>query len=218
MTAINDKFAKGRFITMDLPDANDIMAVADGDGFVTWSGQDLYINESVKTGTLGSIRTSDVGTTVGAKSHRRFRWLPWIRGAVCEVPMQGVGVLTGPMSGCWLMMYQRNGNLCVGHVGTDSNSAENTRQAKAYWNAFAARAAADIIAGFSPATGWKPNPPVQQDGMAQILGLLTPVGKLFAVLAVPQDKTKGFGHTTTYRIADIVEMKSALGSDRTYPA
>src|SRR5437016_5586767 len=75
---------------------------ADGD-FVRVPVQDCYLQQS--TGVF--TKTSGVRAGTGLKAHRNFKWLPWLPGAISEVALVGADVLTGPMSGCWLVTYRK---------------------------------------------------------------------------------------------------------------
>lgn len=68
------------------------------------------------------------------KMHRTFLWLPWLTGNVSCVPLANTDVLTGIMTGCWLVIFQCNGVQYAGHIGTDLDPQHpNTIQAKAAW-------------------------------------------------------------------------------------
>jgi hypothetical protein len=118
---LEQKLIVNRFINLTLapPPAP---AYADG-AFVLVPVQQCYLQES--TGFFK--KTSTVQAGVGPKAHRNFKWLPWLPGAISEVALIGADVLTGPMSGCWLVTYRKpNGVPHAGHLGTDIASPVRT--------------------------------------------------------------------------------------------
>jgi hypothetical protein len=130
-------------------------------------------------------KTSDVMPGAHAtKLHRNFLWLPWIPGVVSEVPSAGMNVLTGPLTGCWVTRYTRNGVQCVGHVGTELDAnTPNSLAAKGSWNAFAGGVGAQF-AGFNVARNWAGNiPRINNDGAGYFMALVTDTGDFYAVVA-----------------------------------
>jgi hypothetical protein len=104
--------------------------------FVPAPNRVYNIQESSNVGSFFSpTRSSQVVAGAHAqKGHRTFRWLPWIKGQVSCVPLAGADILTGKMSGCWLVIFQFNGATYAGHIGTeDSRETPNSIQAKAAW-------------------------------------------------------------------------------------
>jgi len=61
-----------------------------------------------------------------------FRFLKYIEGetTVCHL---GTGVLTGPLSGCWIFRYNGQGGASVAHVGTVGATDKRTVEAKQTW-------------------------------------------------------------------------------------
>jgi hypothetical protein len=130
-------------------------------------------------------RTSQVVQTEHAtKLNRNFRWLEWIGGMVSEVPLNGVDVLTGPMSGCWIMRYMRNHVSCVGHVGTVMTPTDQLSiDARNAWNTFSANAPIASCTGFRPFNDWVNAFPVKQsnDDAAKIFALVTAAGQFYSI-------------------------------------
>lgn len=63
-----------------------------------------------------------------------FTFLKYCAGEVTTCALAG-GVLTGPMSGCYLFRYQSAGGASVAHVGTDNTpESDGTIRAKAVWS------------------------------------------------------------------------------------
>ena len=125
--------------------------------FVTQPQQFLNIAESTWSPFK---RTSNVvAGQHAAKAHRTFGWLTWLPGSISEVQMGGSDVLTGPMSGCDLVLYRRGGLVYAGHLGTDVGADVANTSVKTLWNNFATAHAADVIGGFNPfiaVNGWVP--------------------------------------------------------------
>lgn len=85
-----------------------------------------------------------------ARAHRNFRWLHWQPGKITYLPLAGPDILTGPMSGCWIVIFTMGGQLNVAHIGTHAAGSPTTIQVKAAWaNAFQAGAVAPVAA-FQP--------------------------------------------------------------------
>jgi hypothetical protein len=159
---------------------------ADGD-FVRVQVQDCYLAES--TGVF--TKTSAVRAGTGPKAHRNFKWLPWLPGAISEVALVGADVLTGPMSGCWLVSYRKpNGVPHAGHLGTDIASVVRTNAVNNAWNNFATATPLDVIGGFNPLRHWNGNLPARQNGEPalppKIFGLFTTAGPYYIVMAYQQ--------------------------------
>jgi len=197
---IEQKLIIGRFIRFPAAGMKLIYNLGD---FLTQPTMALKIEESTGFRT----KTSAITPGTGAKAHRNFQWLTWYPGAVSQVPINGVDVLTGPMSGCWLVIYKRLGTVYAGHVGTAEPNSPKTIAAKQAWNQFAQNAPpGSVIAGFNPARHWTNNSPAQlpTDGIPKVYGLLTTSYQLYSVFTYKQNTD-----TTLYRIAGIELMPTA---------
>jgi hypothetical protein len=173
--------------------------------FVTVGGNAFTIDES--TGVF--TKSSNISAGSGAKAHRNFLWLPWLPGAVSEVRLGNTDVLTGPMSGCWLMIYRRNAAVHVGHIGTLNNPADPKSVAvKAAWNSFAKQQGTQILGGFNPSQGLFVKAK-GDDGCFLVCGLITAGAqpKLYTLWMYSQGKSPAFGGP--HRIADLIKMQSA---------
>jgi len=154
-------------------------------------------------------RVSATAVGMVAKAHRNFVWLEWVGGIVNEVQPNGMDVLTGPMSGCWIMSYQRGGVSCVGHVGTvmEHGSADSIAARNA-WNAFAASVPTPPFSGFNPFNDpWVGALPAQEPGELprKTFALVTGAGTFHTVIAYPQAKKP-----TRIRIAGIQQNPATL--------
>lgn len=184
------------------------VAYAAGD-FVTAPVQDYSTNDSTTAqhANLGKkVTTRTIQPNVHAtKAHRNFRFLPWYSGAISEVRLDQVDVLTGPMSGCWLVIFRRGGHRYAGHLGTDVANPVGTAAVKTAWNNFATNHPGDVVGGFNPFAAWKKYPASKStnDSTPRIFGLYTTNAHFHAVFTWQQ------GGSTTLRIADVKRVKSA---------
>ena len=139
---------------------------------------------------VGGQRTSAVvaGTnTKSSKAHRNFKWLPWYPGDISETVFD-LDVITGPMTGCVLAQYVRDGKNVVGHIGTldvdvpGHGSTVNTL-VKERWNTFAKDHPGDIVGAFNPVDKKIPAaPPARgEDAGGQVWGLLTTSGEYYTI-------------------------------------
>lgn len=154
-------------------------------------------------------RVSDTGVGSAPKVHRNFVWLEWIGGVVSEVQPGAMDVLTGPMSGCWIMCYKRGGVRCIGHVGTVMTAADPASvAAKAAWNNFASSGAGTSITGFDPFNASRNGPVPQQlpgESNRKTFALVTKDGRFFSVITYPQ-----VAKPNRIRIAGIQLQPSSL--------
>jgi hypothetical protein len=161
-------------------------------------------------------RTSTVGVGQVAKVHRNFIWLPWLPGLVSEIRPLGMDVLTGPMSGCWITSYIKNGIHYVGHVGTeDLHTSPNSIAAKNAWNTYAAGVPMGVYSGFNPFNDqWNGGPFAQgPDEVARkTFALVTAEGTFHTVITYPQR-----AKVTRVRIAGIQQNRSTLAQNGQIP-
>ena len=166
--------------------------------------QDCYLQES--TGVFG--KTSAVTAGAGPKAHRNFKWLPWVSGRISEVALVGSDVLTGPMSGCWLVTYRKaNGVPHAGHLGTDIASPAGTAAVNATWNNFATVSPGSVIGGFNPLRHWNGAIPAKKQNDAaspRIFGLFTTSNEFYVMVAYQQTN-----QTTRFRIAGLQRINSS---------
>lgn len=215
---IEAKLLVGRYLDFTPGASRHLPSATHTSNFVNVNCPPLTIKESVRQNPgsrynplrkVGGQRVSSViaGTNLG-KVHRNFKWLPWYGGDISETVLN-CDVLTGPMSGCILVSYRRNGVSMVGHIGTVTLSAAipatvNTN-VKAVWTNFATTHQADVIGGFNPFDNTIPaHPPAQPgDGVGQIWGLITRTGFFYAVQVYVQTFLP-----RPYRIAAVYPMQS----------
>jgi hypothetical protein len=116
------------------------------------------------------------------------------------------------MSGCDLLLYQRNGAVHAGHLGTTSDADAQNALVKAKWNGFATNAGqAHIIGGFNPLRDWVGAYPVRQGndivGPPLFFGLYT-TAHTFYTLVLFSQKVSGGAHPTLKRVAALQQINS----------
>jgi hypothetical protein len=158
-------------------------------------------------------RTSTTGVGPVAKAHRNFLWLEWVPGVVSEIQPNGMDVLTGPMSGCWIVSYLRGGTHYIGHVGTDNlPTTANSIAARNAWNTFAANSPMTAYSGFNPfndpwTAGAVPGA-LPGESARKTFALVTAAGTFHTIIAYPQ-----LNKPTRIRIAGIQQNRSSLPQD-----
>jgi len=178
--------------------------------FVPAPGRIYSIEESTGTGPLlHRTRTSQVSVGAHAtKAHRTFRWLPWVLGKVSCLPLAGADILTGTMSGCWLVIFQYNGVQYAGHIGTYLEPTHrDTLQAQAAWRNAVNAGTITPVKAFNPVG---PNLPAigtlnLKGESPEFYGAFNPAGQVFTVvLTIPG------GGGTKRRIAKVVPMPTTV--------
>ena len=142
-----------------------------------------------------------------AGANPSFRWLTYYKGAITTMAFDGFDILTGDMSGCWLVAYLVGGAARLAHVGTDFMSATDSTLVKRTWDFTAQQANHTMIAGFQPNAAWDGQFPaaIKDWGVqGKVWGLVTAQFKLFSIYAFP-----GVVSMTTWRIAGIKEVATA---------
>jgi hypothetical protein len=181
-------------------------------GFQPMNPQILHINESTRSFSAPKpfgAKTSTTGPGLLAKVHRNYQWLEYVPGFVSEVPQNGMDVLTGPMSGCWITRYVRLGITYVGHIGSADDAVHaQTIASKAAWNAFPG---AGLAQGFNPFNAFmaaNPIYPARQQGenlQPRVYALVTAAGTFHTIWTWPL-----VGAATTVRIAAVQQFPNAL--------
>jgi hypothetical protein len=183
---LEDKLLAGRYINLPnnvvMPPIANLQPVG---SFQLVGLTTVHIQES--TGVF--TKTSGVAQGASQKAHRNFRFLPWLAGRISEADLQVTDVLTGPMSGCWLVTYRKpNGVPHCGHLGTDVASQANTDGVNNTWNNFAVASAGDVIGGFNPFRWWNANHAIPvaktgENGVPRFFGLYTTTGEYYTMVA-----------------------------------
>lgn len=154
-----EKLVVGRYLDLPKLDSSQGTDVVGGPlHFVSTPGRDYQIEmsePSEKTGGEAGTRTSAVVAGQNPKPkkvHRNFRWLHWQPGKVTYLPLAGADILTGKMSGCWVVIFTMDDTKYVAHIGTHGSPiTPPTLQVKAAW-------AAAVLAGtVTPIAAYRPN-------------------------------------------------------------
>jgi hypothetical protein len=172
----------------------------------------LKISKSLTTAPDVKVRARHIvpGTIQKQdKEHRNFQWLGWWSGAISQVPRHR-DVLTGPMSGCWVVVYRRNGIEYVAHIGKNKDNKAHSEAVVAGWNNYARAHPDSIICGFNPRRHWAIKTPARNERtdriVPQCLALVTrePTPKLWSIFTYRQEVDSNL-----LRIAAIEEVESS---------
>lgn len=186
--------------------------------FVKQPKQFLNIQESAKVRSPSSNTKRTTSQVVAGqhanKAHRTFGWLTWLPGSISYVNMAGFDVLTGPMSGCDLVMFRQGGKVFAAHLGTDVGATAANAAVKACWNNFAQANPNDVIGGFNPfidVNYWIP-PRKGDDAIGPPIyyGVYTTNHTFYTLVLYPQktSATNSAPHPTLRRIAGIRKIPS----------
>lgn len=137
-----------------------------------------------RTGFFSDTR----GVTTGVShrgGHRNFAWLPFRPGYTTYNPLDTCDVLSGPFSGCRMLLCEVNGVRQVYHVGTQNGplTVESLRAKRAMY-AHLIDPDVVFITGFSPFSNFNPMPAALpgESPIPRILGLITETGECFTIL------------------------------------
>jgi hypothetical protein len=96
-------------------------------------------------------------------------WLTYKHGHTTKI-RRTADILTGPMSGCWIVRWtENNGSKWVGHIGTVESSVAVSRTAKTGFRN--AMGGFRKVRGYNPANAWNPGEIAGQ--MAKLYGVPT---------------------------------------------
>ena len=168
---------------------------------------------------MGGHRAPEAAYT-DTRRNWSFRFLKYVAGAVTSTSI-GTGVLTGPMTGCFLCRYTRGGQSHMAHIGTylkpDSDESLAAKQA---WAAFATRADVTDIEGNSPAdffTFGELAAVATPGALPQVCGYFE-ANRAYAIAVVPVPA--GGGRQPMLRVAAVKDMPlmqwSAIAGLRTF--
>lgn len=101
----------------------------------------------------GMPGTPDAAFIAGTSGNpeRDFTWLPYVAGKITYARVGTKPILTGKMSGCWLVLFRIRGQLCFGHIGTDSNNRNVTEDVKNAWKVAIGRGLIQPVRAMNPA-------------------------------------------------------------------
>lgn len=201
---IDEKLKAGRFIKFPVTlNYHKGVNAAKADYGTILNQAPIPLNIQESSGVF--TKKSGVGAgTNDTKTYRNFQWLPYIPGVVNQVALGGVDLLTGPMSGCWIMIYTDGDMVKVGHVGTANEwTTEESKKAKEGWNTWAAAHKDDVIGGFKPFTSASAIPPREKgDEFAPMyLGGVNADMQCYSICGYAQMDDK-----TQFRIAKVQKM------------
>ena len=192
---IQQKLVVGRYLNFAQPLQQPTAGAAPAPfGFTPLQPMPLFIQES--TGIF--TKTSAVGAGAHAtKGHRDFQWLEYRPGYITEVALT-TDVLTGPMSGCPIVVFRRNGAITVAHVGTVSSTTtlnhvehekdDANRAVLATWNNYAQANQGDMIGGFNPVRSLAHVPPATGNDQSApvVFGVVTTGFQFYSLVLYPQ--------------------------------
>lgn len=100
---------------------------------------------------------SSRGLAVGANVPHA--WLNYVHGRTAFIQAAGGDILTGFMSGCWIVTWNQGGARYVGHIGTVDSAKKTEAPNTTVKQAFRARFTGAIptgsnLKGFNPAAPW----------------------------------------------------------------
>jgi hypothetical protein len=190
---IEKKISKGGFI--DFGSIAAAQTCVAGTGQVNYGVEDRQIGDSSRENFYNAKHRAVGAGSHATKAGRNFKWLPWADNGINYAESQGNDVLSGPFSGCYMVIYTYGGVRRIGHIATPG--------AKAAWNALvAADPQIQVVGGVRPDTGYKNELPKGNDSRFNILGLVTADSKFYAVMTFLQ------GGSNESRIAAIRKMDS----------
>lgn len=131
-------------------------------------------------------------------AYRNFKWLPWIRGKVAYVPINNRIIVTGEMSGCWLMVFTLNGQACFGHIGTyqDSNHPD-TKDAIQAWKIAIRSGQINLVRAFNPVTVGAATP--------KTFGAVNAMGQLHTIGLDKVQPPPGFPGAFPYKVLHVTQ-------------
>lgn len=148
------------------------------------------------------------------QGHRNFAWLPYRAGHVTFTALDGKDVLSGPFSGCRMVLGEVNGVRQVYHIGTYLGAdTPQSLAAKRGFYRLMGDASFTYVAGFSPFASFSPVPdPLPGESLlARVLGLITDDGDLFAILLRKQSGDGEMHRVVDVRAGTPINRAEALG-------
>jgi hypothetical protein len=188
-----EKLIVGRYIELDLPILNArppaALAKPPYGSFIDSTSVPVMLQQSAKkkttAGTKAPFSAFKMGEVSAKKEHRNFVWLKWVPPYVAQIPLGTVDVLTGPMSGCWVITYKwptAADAVYIGHLGTEGNKVKDDAL-KAGWTQFAAANPTALLSGFQPNRTYVDELEVgkNDDEFTFMFGLVTPDQKFHSI-------------------------------------
>jgi len=122
-------------------------------------------------GKIVNLATAPNVRLIGLTMHQLIPhgWLAYKHGHTTRIE-RTADILTGPMSGCWIVRWTENdGTKWVGHIGTVESSVAVSQAAKTGFRN--AMAGFQKVRGYNPANAWSPADIAVQ--MTKLLGVPT---------------------------------------------
>jgi hypothetical protein len=189
---IEQFFKKG--VRLKWPKPGDRGCPVDGASVLYNTPPNPMIYDGLDNTLLNNDFNANLPGTIGLtmKQSIQYSWLDYAPGRTAKFQAGNKDVLTGLMSGCWLVRWMDKGVTYVAHVGTINSKVADDKVKKT----FAAEIANNMTAtGFNPAAAWTMNDQVSliqeqtqgsikakvPQGRPGTFGLITPTGQFFSI-------------------------------------
>ncbi len=141
----------------------------------------------------GGGAPAPVSSVVDTRLNWNYTFLKYVPGAVTIAPIT-TPVLTGPMTGCYLCKYTKNGIPTLAHIGTyNTTGSDESIAAKTAWVNFVTALGANGVSGASPADNYT-FAEIQAASLGNsagvIAGYFLPSGEAYSVLLMPAPVNK----------------------------
>jgi hypothetical protein len=187
------------------------------EGLMTWCFRDPNHDAGPKRRVTCDLRRVSIKKLDGRI--REFTFLNYFRGCMTRVPLENSPVITGPMSGCWLMSY-RNDNerkTYAVHIGTDEIDPTATSLVKEAWNTLTREPGKTVVGGFKPGPRRHTPLPKCKEGESDsptFLGIFATDGKYYSICTYPfEDKSNPKLPIKMLRIAEVKLVPSENPED-----
>lgn len=136
---------------------------------MTYAGLDVALPYGEGVGPLRAlwVKThSPVSLGLTPAVNVPYTWLNYVHGRSAFIQAAGGDILTGFMSGCWIVTWTQGGARHVGHIGTVDSAPKTSPPNTTVKQAFRARFTGAMpmgtnLTGFNPAAPWGLNEIVQ---------------------------------------------------------
>ena len=200
------KNGRGKFININILPGVDLGRHRNGS---------LISNDPEHYSITESSSSLDISKGPSADRKKQFLWIPWIPGSISEVAGDvGLDIITGPMSGCWIVNYMKEGEFrqYTGHIGTyNTTDSPESVAAKAKWRELIAQGINPIV-GFCPSSVAFDIKEGQQLNAAdpKIYALVTDTKMLYTIIIWRVPGRDAHGHDATkFKLGTIYLVKSA---------
>ncbi|MBS8225579.1 hypothetical protein [Vannielia litorea] len=145
-----------------------------------------------------------------AMATRQFRLLGYWTRRVTIAPLVN-RIITGPMSGCYIMAFDRGGVTHVAHVGTTTIPGDSLA-VKNEWRNFIAQPGITNVRGYKPTTTLAPAdvvvPPERQgwNTFARVYTVIEPTGAIWCIGFVNQPDEMTGGNGQAFYCAEVAPV------------